>query len=99
MNFLEKEILGCILKDNTLINETVIQPKQFESESGRLLFQTMLTLSSQNKAIDRVTLLSENYDYIQRLGGPAFITELQTNGDAEHFESYEKQFIEEYKKY
>lgn len=98
MNFLEKEILGCILKDNTLINETVIQPKQFESESGRLLFQTMLTLSSQNKAIDRVTLLSENYDYIQRLGGPAFITELQTNGDAEHFESYEKQFIEEYKK-
>lgn len=98
MNFLEKEILGCFLKDNTLLNETIIQPRYFESESSKLLFQSMILLTSEGKAVDQVTLLATNYEYINQLGGPAFITDLRTKGDVDHFESYEKQFIEQYKR-
>lgn len=97
MNYLEKEILGCFLKDNTLINETMIQTNQFESESSRLLFQSMIMLSSQGKAVDRVTLMSANYDYITQMGGPDFITQLSSSGEVDNFESYEAEFIEQYK--
>lgn len=99
MSYLEKEILGCFLKDNTLLNETMIQPSYFKEESSKLLFQSMLTLSSEGKAVDRVTLISNNYEYIQQMGGPNFITELETKGDIDHFESYERQFVEKHKKY
>ncbi|TFJ92165.1 replicative DNA helicase [Lentibacillus salicampi] len=98
MNYLEREILGCFLKDNTLVKETVIQINQFRDESSKLLFQSMLKLAEENKAIDQVTLLSDNYDYIQQMGGPDFITQLEATGDIENFESYERSFIDDYKK-
>lgn len=98
MNYLEKEILGCFLNDNTLLKETIIQPNQFSEQSGQLLLTSMLKLASEGKAIDQVTLLSDNYDYIQQMGGPDFITQLESTGNVSNFESYERQFIEEYKK-
>ena len=97
MNYLEREILGCFLKDNSLIFETIIKPSFFEDEASKLLFQSMLILASQEKKVDRVTLLAENYEYITQLGGPDFITQLETTGDVENFETYERQFIEKYK--
>lgn len=97
MKYIEREILGCFLKDNTLLNETMIQVNQFESESSKLLFQSMLTLFYEGKKIDQVTLMASNYEYIQQMGGPEFITKLQTTGDVEHFESYEREFINQYK--
>lgn len=94
---IEHEILGCFLKDNTLIEETIIQTNQFEMQAHQLLFQSMKKLSMEGKAIDKVTLLQENYDYIQQMGGVDFITSLETNGNPVNFDSYEKQFIEQYK--
>lgn len=93
---IEQEVLGCFLKDNLLINETILMPRYFKEESHQLLFQSMLTLSSQNKSVDRVSLLSNNYDYIQELGGPEFITQLEFTGVVENFETYERQLIEDY---
>lgn len=95
---IEKEILGCFLKDNSLINETIIKTNHFSSESNKLLFQSMQQLAMEGKAIDKVTLLTMNYQYIQQLGGTSFITEIETSGNIDHFESYERQFIERYKK-
>src|SRR5699024_6752272 len=95
---IEKEILGCILKDNSLINETVIQMNQFSNESYRLLFQSMQKLAFENKKIDKVTLLSDNYEYINQLGGPSFITDIETVGNTENFESYEREFIDKFRK-
>lgn len=98
MNYLEREILGCFLKDNTLIKETVIQANQFEDESSKLLFQSMLKLAEQDKAIDQVTLMTDNYEYIQQMGGPDFITKLESTGNIDNFESYERSFVDDYKK-
>lgn len=94
---IEKEILGCILKDNSLINETIIKANHFSDQAHSLLFQSMQQLAHEGKAIDKVTLLTMNYQYIQQLGGPAFITELEATGNVDNFESYERQFIEQYK--
>src|SRR5690625_2214179 len=57
----------------------------------------MLMLAHENKKIDKVTLLANNYDYISNLGGPDFITELESIGNIDNFETYETQFIEQYK--
>src|SRR5699024_8162727 len=97
MSYLEKEVLGCFLKDNSLVLETIIKPKYFKEQSNQLLFQSMIKLAHEEKAIDRVTLLADNYDYISQLGGPGFITEIESQGKVSHFETYEKKLIEQYK--
>lgn len=95
---IEKEILGCILQDNSLIGETIIKATYFSRQEHQLLFQSMQKLASEGKAIDKVTLIADNYEYIQQLGGPAFITEIELSGKTENFETYEKQLLEDYKK-
>lgn len=94
---IEKEVLGCFLQDNSLILETSIRPTYFKEQSYQLLFQSMLKLGHEGKAVDKVSLLSENYDYIAQMGGPAFITEIENEGKVENFETYERQLIEQYK--
>src|SRR5690625_5429665 len=94
---IEKEVLGCFLQDNSLILETSIRPTYFEKQQYQLHFQSMLKLTNEGKAVDRVSLLSDNYDYISQMGGPAFITELENEGKVENFETYERQLIEQYK--
>src|SRR5690625_3284029 len=94
---IEKEILGCLLKDNSLINETIIQTNQFSDDSYKLLFQSMQKLAFENKAVDKVTLLSDNYQYITQMGGPDFITDIETVGNVENFETYEREFIDKFK--
>src|SRR5690606_31556884 len=95
---IEKEILGCILQDNSLIGETVLQVKYFSKQEHQLIFQTMLKLAAEGKAIDRVSLLAENYEYLSHFGGTDFIADLESNGKVENFKTYERQLIEEYKK-
>lgn len=95
---IEKEILGCFLKDNSLVEDTIISTNHFKEEPHKLLFQSMKQLSYENKAIDKVSLMSANYQYIQQMGGPSFITELETVGRLDNFETYERQFIDQYKK-
>lgn len=95
---IEKEVLGCILKDNSLIDETVLQVKYFSKQEHQLIFQSMLKLASEGKAIDRVSLLDENYEYLSHLGGTDFIADLESNGKVENFRTYEQQLIEDYKK-
>src|SRR5690625_4571468 len=90
---IEREILGCILKDNSLVQETVIQSNYFKNAQHRLLFDSMKKLATDGKAIDKVTLLSENYNKID----VNLITDLETSGNLNNFESYEKQLIDQYK--
>lgn len=95
---IEKEILGCILQDNSLIDETVLQVKYFSKQEHQLIFQSMLKLAAEGKAIDRVSLLAENYEYLSHFGGTDFIADLESNGKVENFRTYEQQLIEDYKK-
>lgn len=97
MSYLEKEILGCFIKDNTLLKDTVIKREYFSDNAHQIVFETMMKLTQQGKAVDQVTLLAENYDFLHKLGGPDFIMNLETSGELENFDSYEQQLIDEYK--
>lgn len=97
MSYLENEILGCFLKDNTLLKETVIQKHHFSDRANQLIYESMQSIINQNKVVDRVLLLSENYHQIQSLGGVDFLSKLEMTGDVEHFESYEQKFLDQFK--
>lgn len=97
MSYLEKEVLGCFLKDNSLIKDTVIKKHYFKEESHQVIFESMQKLASEDKAVDQVTLLASNYEYIQSLGGPSYILQLETTGESDNFETYERQLIEAFK--
>jgi replicative DNA helicase len=97
MSFLEKEILGCFLKDNALLQETNLAVYHFKKSHHRALFKTMLEMSRDNKAIDHVTLMTERHDLIIDLGGPAYVLELQSKGNPNNYDTYERELLEQYK--
>jgi replicative DNA helicase len=98
-NVLEKQILGCFIKDNTLLKETILRTYHFDEKNThhRALFNAMLKLDKEGKPIDPITLLTECYNIIQDLGGMDFITDFETKGNPHHFETYEQSLIEAYK--
>jgi replicative DNA helicase len=100
VDYLEHQILGCFLKDNSLLQETRLSSHHFDknNQHHQILFESMQKLSNQNKVIDKVTLISESYEMIEQLGGIDYINGIRTKGDPKHFEDYERQLLEAYKK-
>jgi len=97
LSFLEKEILGCFLKDNTLLQETNLSVTHFEESHHKSLFNTMIHLSEQNKAIDHVSLMTDQPDLIGDLGGPEYILDIETKGNPENYDTYERDQLNQYK--
>ena len=97
MSYLESEILGCFIKDNTLLKETILTTEHFENDTHKKLFDIMNKLSMENKAVDHVSMLSAAYDSIIELGGPGVITDIESKGLPENFETYERELFIKYK--
>ena len=96
--YLEKQILGCFLKDNTLLKDTNIKKDFFQDKANRVIYESMQKLSKEGNAIDKVTLMADNYEQLEKFGGVSFIENIEQDGDVEHFESYERKLIESHKK-
>src|SRR5699024_8040108 len=97
MSYLESEILGCFIKDNTLLKETRLAKEHFEKKENKKLFDIMMKLSMEGKAVDHVSMLSAAYDSISELGGPSVITNIEIKGIPENFETYERELFIKYK--
>lgn len=97
MSYLESEILGCFIKDNTLLKETRLGKEHFEKKENKKLFEIMMKLSMEGKAVDHVSMLSAAYDSISELGGPSVITNIEIKGIPENFETYERELFIKYK--
>lgn len=95
-DYVETQILGCFLKDNDLLKETILQPHHFTGANQRL-YEAMMTLTHDGRAVDNVTLVAECYDLLQQLGGPDYIMSIETTGHTEKFESYEQTLLNQYK--
>src|SRR5699024_353507 len=95
--YLEKQILGCFLKDNTLLKETIITKHFFQDHINKLIFEYMKKLSKEDMTIDKVTLINENYEQLNELGGASFIDNIEQNGDIENFDSYERKITDDFK--
>lgn len=84
----EKAVLGTMLKEPHLINETNLQIEQFETLNHRELFKSMKELSAQGKGVDVTTLIT--YFNPQLFGGANYISELQRLANEKRFEQYVK---------
>lgn len=92
MNLAEKAYLGTILKENYLINETVIKPEHLTDSRHQKLFEEIKRLTAEGKKADLVTLaMSKN---IQDFGGMSYINELLSYADPVKFDSYENLVLE-----
>ena len=92
MNLAEKAYMGTILKENYLINETVIKPEHLTDSRHQKLFEEIKRLTTEGKKADLVTLaMSKN---IQDFGGMSYINELLSYADPVKFDSYENLVLE-----
>lgn len=98
MMYLEKQILGCFLKDNTLLKDTNITKHFFQDNTNKLIYESMQKLSQEGSAVDKVTLMADNYEHLEKLGGVSFIENIEQDGDIENFPDYEKKLTEQFKK-
>lgn len=97
MSYLEGEILGCFLKDNTLLKETTLTANHFSSTTNKKLFEVMMKLTLEDKAVDKVSMISTAYNFLADIGGPSVITDIESKGVPENFETYERELFTQYK--
>ena len=95
---LEQQIIGCFLQDNSLIKDTTIQSKHFTDRVHQLIFIEMKKLSQEGKSIDIYMLLERLYDKLEDYSDTDTIANLESKGNIHHFESYEKELIDQYTK-
>ena len=92
INISEKALLGTILKENYLIEETTIAEEHLEDGRHKALFTVIKELVNQGKPADRVTLAM--HPKIQAIGGLSYINELLSYADPSKFEKYEELVFE-----
>src|SRR5699024_12359424 len=54
---LEREILGCFLKDNELIKETKVITNYFTHDGNIKIFEKMQSMALNEQVVDKVTLI------------------------------------------
>lgn len=78
----EMAVLGSMLIEETAISHAIemLASTSFYNESNRRIFESMIKLYSDNKAIDMVTLIEElkKTGDLDKVGGSTYITSLTT---------------------
>ena len=95
----EKALLGCILKDNTIIKELNITSEHFTSYENIKLYKIMEDLERAEKSIDAVTIMSTiGAMEFNRLYGTSYMSSLMDSVPSIHsFKNYENIVIGEWK--
>jgi len=88
---LEEAVLGAIMLEKDAILEVIdiLSPECFYKEEHQKIFQAVLSLSSNNKAIDILTVTEElkKNKVLEEVGGPLYITQLTSRvASAAHLE-------------
>lgn len=92
---IEKVFLGCLMKENGLISDTVIRPEHLKEVRHQSLFKKMIEFHQRRKAIDVITLttLPNLDDY----GGITYLNDLVSFANLEKFEQVEALILEDWK--
>jgi replicative DNA helicase len=91
MSVVEKAFLGCLMKADYLLKDTVIQPKQLESIRHREIMQRMLGLTQAGRNIDLISLTT--LPDLHSLGGMSYLSELLSYANLEKFEGIEESIL------
>ncbi|MCM3729164.1 DNA helicase [Neobacillus cucumis] len=95
MSVAEKAFLGCLMKEEYLLKDTVVQPEQLESTRHKELMRKMVELNRSGKNIDLITLTT--IPDLDSFGGMSYLSELLSFADLEKFESTEKLILDLWK--
>ena len=89
----EAAVLGSMLLDKEAIARSVehLDETSFYTESNRKIYQSILRLYDENKAVDIVTLIEDlkKRNALEEVGGPSYITDLAnsipTSANVDHY--------------
>ncbi|MCM3454562.1 DNA helicase [Heyndrickxia oleronia] len=95
MSVVEKTFLGCLIKAEYLLHDTVIQPDHLESERHKELMRRMVMLKREGKNIDLLTFTT--LPDLETFGGMSYLTELLSYANIEKFNDTEKLLLELWK--
>ena len=78
----EQSILGSIIldKDAIITVAETINPRDFYKEAHKIIYESMLSLNSNNEPIDLITLIEElrKEGHLDNIGGISYLTSLST---------------------
>lgn len=78
----EQSILGSIILDKEAIITVaeIINPSDFYKEAHKIIYESMLSLNSNNEPIDLITLIEElrKEGHLDNIGGISYLTSLST---------------------
>ncbi|MDX5475898.1 MAG: replicative DNA helicase [Bacillaceae bacterium] len=96
----ECSVLGCILIDNTIMNEISLMPEHFQHFQNKELFIAMRELERNEKAINAITITEQiGKSNLIRIGGTAHLSQLKNSVPSVHaFKHYEDMVIDAWKK-
>ncbi|MEK5442469.1 DnaB-like helicase C-terminal domain-containing protein [Fredinandcohnia sp. FSL W7-1320] len=95
MNFAETAYLGCLIKANYLIKDTVIYPEQLEGALHQELMRRMVDISNAGKSIDLISLTT--MPDLENFGGMSYLSSLLSHADVEKYEEFEGLIIDLWK--
>lgn len=94
-NLAEESILGTMLVNNYLINDSMLSIEQFTSGVRKNIYQAMKNAMSEYQSCDIVTLLTTNNP--ESLGGANYLTSLQDLNNESRFEEYTEIVVDQWR--
>jgi replicative DNA helicase len=83
----EKAVLGTLLKENYLLDDTILTAGHFQSTEHHNLFKAIKQLRENNKVIDLISIPSHINP--KEIGGVSYLVELMSFSNVEKFEAYQ----------
>lgn len=91
----EAFLLGCILKDPSLIDETRITTEHFINLQNRELYKAMQELKKEGQEIDIISLAQLGESTSMKYGGTSYLSNLINSVPSIHsFKNYEKNILD-----
>src|SRR5690606_15281772 len=91
----EKALLGCMMKENFYIRDSVARVEHFEDPRHQALFKEMRKLHEKGRSIDLITL-STTVD-LEPFGGISYLYDLQSFANPEKFDDHEQLLLDQWK--
>lgn len=94
-SLIEKALLGTMMKENYLIDESDLQLDHFNSTLHKNIFREMQTLKADNHPVDPIMLITAQNP--EHFGGANYVMDLMSFAAPEKFDSYKKTLMDHWR--
>ena len=89
----EQAVLGCILKEGDLAEETSLQVEHFSETKHQIIFNAI----RESETVDLITITTKLKDALPEIGGMMYLRELSDVPTTANFKTYEQMVFDSYK--